>query len=152
MYISNFYVLDFWTTKCVRCPDALDNLNNMATMPQYANVHFTSIVLDECDGARNIIETPDKSPRWNNIHHYYMDKNFKEQAKAALGMKQVPFYVVLNEQGEIVQKGNKKQVDFEHIPGIIKPHIEEKTEEKVDDEINPLSQQFERVFCIDEDF
>ena len=136
--------LDFWTTKCVRCPDALDNLDVMATQPKYANVQFTSIVLDECDGARNIIETPDKKPRWNNIHHYYMDKTFKEEAKTILGMKQVPFYVVLNEHGEIVQKGSKKQVDFEDIPGMIRPQEEEKSEEKNDND--------NRVLCFDDDF
>ena len=114
----------------------------MATSPEYANVQFTSIVLDECDGARNIIEEPDEEPRWGNINHYYMDTDYKELVKASLGMKQVPFYVVLNENGEIVQKGSKKQVDFESIPGIIKPKVveEEKTE------------YAERVFCLDEDF
>ena len=113
----------------------------MATLPEYANVQFTSIVLDECDGARNIIETPDEKPRWNNIQHFYMDKDFKEQAKISLGMSQVPFYVVLNENGEIVQKGSKKQVNFDNIPGMIQPVEEEKTEEIE-----------ERVFCMDEDF
>lgn len=121
-------------------------------MPQYANVKFTSIVLDNCDGARNIIETPDKQPRWNNINHYYMDKDFKEDTKSFLGMKQVPFYVVLNENGEIIQKGNKKQIDFENIPGMIRPTEEEKTEEIVDENVNALCERVERVFCIDEDF
>lgn len=145
-----YCISDFWTTKCVRCPDALDNLDKMATLPQYAGIQFTSIVLDECDGARNIIETPDKQPRWTNIQHYYMDKNFKEHAKTTLGMKQVPFYVVLNENGEIVQKGSKKQVNFDDIPGMIHPVEEEKTEEK--DEVDSLCHEVERVFCLDEDF
>ena len=113
----------------------------MAKLPQYANVQFTSIVLDECDGARNIIETPDEKPRWNNINHYYMDKDFKEEPKSVLGIQQVPFYVVLNEFGEIVQKGSKKQVNFEDIPGIVRQ--EEETKEE---------QALERVFCLDEDF
>ena len=114
----------------------------MATSPEYANVQFTSIVLDECDGARNIIEEPDVEPRWSNINHYYMDTDYKELVKASIGLKQVPFYVVLNENGEIVQKGSKKQVDFESIPGVIKPIVEE--EEK--------TAFAERVFCLDEDF
>jgi hypothetical protein len=138
----------------------------MASLPQYTNVQFTSIVLDECDGARNIIEKPDTSPRWGNIHHFYMDNKFKEQIKEVLGMQQVPFYgkllsflslllillqlmddaqlikVVLNENGEIVQKGSKKQLDFDNIPGIIRSMEEEKVEEK----------QEERLFCMDDDF
>lgn len=126
----------------MRCPDALDNLDKMATLPQYANIQFTSIVLDECDGARNIIETPDDKPRWNNIQHFYMDTDYKEVAKTSLGMRQVPFYVVLNENGEIIQKGSKKQVNFEDIPGIIRPAEEEKVEGKEE----------ERIFCMDDNF
>ena len=122
-----FFVLvdneDFWTTKCERCPEALDNLNEMACLPKYANVRFISIVLDECDGARNIIETPNDKRRWSNIHHYYMDTEFKEHTKSVLGMKQVPFYVILNKYGEIVQKGSKKQVNFEDIPGMIRHQL-----------------------------
>ncbi|GFH46930.1 hypothetical protein CTEN210_03404 [Chaetoceros tenuissimus] len=118
-------VIDFWTTKCVRCPAALDKLDSMATQPEYQNVEFTSIVLDECDGARNIIEQDDE-PRWQNINHFYMDKEFKETAKEALGFNQVPFYVVLNEKGEIVQKGSKKNIDFDEVPGIVRPEPEDK--------------------------
>ena len=114
----------------------------MAQQPEYANVQFTSIVLDECDGARNIIETPDDEPRWKHINHYYMDRDYKEEAKDALGFSQVPFYVVLNERGEIIQKGNKKQIDFKKVPGVVFEE-EEKEEETV-----PM----ERVFCMDEDF
>ncbi len=136
---------DFWTTKCTRCPDALDSLDAMATLPEYANVNFTSIVLDECDGARNILEEPDEKQRWSNINHYYLDKDFKEIAKATLGMKQVPFYVVLNEDGEIVQKGSKKQVDFDNIPGMIRS----KEEEKDGFEFRGMDTE---VFCLDADF
>ena len=113
----------------------------MAQKPEYADVQFTSIVLDECDGARNIIETPDE-PRWKNIKHYYLDREYKEDAKAALGFHQVPFYVVLNDRGEIVQKGSKKQIDFERIPGV---SFEEEKEEV-------SSVETDRVFCMDEDF
>lgn len=44
----------------------------------------------------------------------------KEQAKKILGFKSVPFIVVLNEEGEIVQMGSKKQIDFGNVPGMIK--------------------------------
>ena len=118
----------------------------MSKLPQYANVEFASIALDECDGARNIIELPDEKPKWNNINHYLMDKEFAEEVKSVLlGMQQVPLYVVLNEFGEIVQKGSNKQVNFEDIPGIVQLE-EEKVEETKDE------QALERVFCLDGDF
>ena len=48
-----------------------------------------------------------------------MDPTSKEEAKRLLGFQQVPFYVILNEQGEIVQKGSQKHIDFTNIPGVM---------------------------------
>jgi hypothetical protein len=42
-----------------------------------------------------------------------MEERDKERAKAILGFQSVPFYVVLNEQGEIMQMGNK--LDWEKL-------------------------------------
>ena len=74
---------------------------------------------DSCDGARDIIEQEDK-PKWDKITHFFMDHDDKEEAKRVLGFKQVPFYVVLDKDGDIVQMGSKKQIDFDNIPGVIK--------------------------------
>eukprot|EP00554_Chaetoceros_debilis_P011085 CAMPEP_0194108800 /NCGR_PEP_ID=MMETSP0150-20130528/8444_1 /TAXON_ID=122233 /ORGANISM="Chaetoceros debilis, Strain MM31A-1" /LENGTH=174 /DNA_ID=CAMNT_0038797601 /DNA_START=27 /DNA_END=547 /DNA_ORIENTATION=+ len=133
-------VIDFWTTKCVRCPAALDNLDSMATDSKYSKVEFNSIVLDECDGARHIIEQSDEL-RWKNVNHYYMDKEQKETAKMTLGFNQVPFYIVLNEQGEIVQKGSKKDIDFDAIPGIERPIVEV----EIVEETKEMEETFEAI-------
>jgi thiol-disulfide isomerase/thioredoxin len=111
---------DFWTTKCARCPDALDKLDAMAQDPRYEDVQFISICCDRLDGARDIIEKDDDL-RWQNIHHYFMNQEDKETAKKVLGFKQVPFYVVLDEEGNIQQSGNGKQVDFDDVPGVVRP-------------------------------
>ena len=152
-----FYpTIDFWTTKCVKCPDALDNLNSLAQNPKYANVEFKSIVLDACDTARSIIEESDHE-RWAHIKHYFMDKAFKEEAKSMLGFQQVPFYVVLDEKGDIVQKGSTKQVDFDSIPGIFRQMenvslSQNDEEERIVSSADTRSYTSERVFCMDEDF
>lgn len=112
-------IIDFWTTKCTRCPDALDKLNEMAQDPKYKDVQFISIVCDKLDGARDIIEEQDDL-RWQNVNHYFMDKDDKEKAKEILGFKQVPFYVVMDENGSITQSGSGRQVDFNEVPGIIR--------------------------------
>lgn len=112
--------VDFWTTKCTNCPDALDQLNELAADERYKKVKFASIVCDSCDGARNIIDKED-SPRWDKVSHFFMDHDHKEEAKKILGFKQVPFYVVVDDKGEIVQMGSKKQIDFDNIPGMEKP-------------------------------
>eukprot|EP00555_Chaetoceros_dichaeta_P006960 CAMPEP_0198255928 /NCGR_PEP_ID=MMETSP1447-20131203/5946_1 /TAXON_ID=420782 /ORGANISM="Chaetoceros dichaeta, Strain CCMP1751" /LENGTH=182 /DNA_ID=CAMNT_0043942429 /DNA_START=109 /DNA_END=657 /DNA_ORIENTATION=- len=151
------HVIDFWTTKCTRCPEALDRIDSMAQDAKYSNVRFTSIVLDNCDGARNIIETPDDEPRWGNVGHYHLDEEYRTVAKEALGFRQVPFYVVLNEEGEVVQKGGKREIDFEAVPGVIREEKEEERKCDVDSgesgvvgAVGPVP--MDRVFCMDDDF
>ena len=125
--------IDFWTTRCTVCPVALDNLNGLAGDERYKHVTFASICCVSCDGARNIIERDD-NPRWDKISHYFMDHEYKELAKGILGFKRVPFYVVLNTDGNIVQMGSKKQIDFNNIPGMVQPpnmfHVHDVEEEK----------------------
>jgi thiol-disulfide isomerase/thioredoxin len=114
-----FFAIDFWTTKCTSCPSALDKLDSMAKDSKYANVQFVSICVDQLDGARNIIEKDDDL-RWQNVAHFFMSQSDKEEAKKLLGFKSVPFYVVLNECGDITQLGNEKTVDFEAVPGVVR--------------------------------
>lgn len=110
-------MIDFWTTTCTRCPDALDKLDEMAKDVRYENIHFVSICCDKLDGAREILEQQDDL-RWNHLQHYFMESQHKEQAKQILGFKSVPFYVMMNEDGEITQKGSK--VDFDDVPGVVR--------------------------------
>lgn len=113
-------IIDFWTTKCTQCPDALDKFDVMAQDPKYKDVQFISICCDKLDGARDIIERDDDL-RWQNVNHYFMEKNDKETAKKMLGFKQVPFYVVMDEYGSITQSGSGRQVDFDEVPGVVRP-------------------------------
>lgn len=113
-------IIDFWTTKCTQCPDALDKLDIMAQDPKYEDVQIISICCDSLDGAKHIIEQ-EEDLRWQNVNHYFMGKKDKETAKKLLGFKQVPFYVVMDEHGNITQSGNKRQVDFDEVPGVVRP-------------------------------
>jgi thiol-disulfide isomerase/thioredoxin len=144
-----FSLTDFWTTKCTRCPDALDRLEEMAQDPKYQHVQFVSICCDKLDGAREIIEQEDEL-RWNHLQHYFMESQHKEQAKQILGFSSVPFYVMLNEDGEITQKGSK--VDFDDVPGVLRPQLDK---ENVDPVLAArvkelVSQPVERVFELDD--
>ena len=85
----------------------MDQLNEMAM--EHPDVQFVSICCDSLDGAREIIERDDQL-RWSSVQHFYMSKEDKERAKKVLGFNRVPFYVVLNEEGRLVEKGN--HVDF----------------------------------------
>lgn len=170
--------LDFWTTKCTRCPDALDKLDDMAQDPKYENVQFVSICCDKLDGARDIIDQEEEE-RWQNVSHYFMEEKDKEEAKKLLGFRQVPFYVVLDENGGIQQMGNQRAIDFDEVPGVVRPESsesswsEEEEMEQVDlgfDDVDfdldfcnrlsfssdereqPPPVQVERVFAMDDDF
>jgi len=83
-----------------------------------------------------------------------MDPESKEVAKELLGFAQVPFYVVLNEEGRIVAKGGKKRIDFEGLPellGVVPPLVMiEEVEEIVVPEQKKV--KVDRVFDMDDDF
>ena len=111
--LTHLLVTDFWTTQCVKCPAALDKLNEMAT--EHPDVQFVSICCDSLDGAREIVEQDDE-PRWSSVQHFFMNKEDKEKAKKLLGFARVPFYVVLGEEGQIIDKGNNIDLDQHVVP------------------------------------
>lgn len=125
-------LLDLWTTRCTRCPAALDRLNDEAAAAATSStsqrsidsslptIQFVSICMgDKIDSARQILQEPDE-PRWSNMEHYFMDFQTKERAKELLNFKTVPFYVVSNAEGHLVHTGTK--IDLETLPGRIPEH------------------------------
>lgn len=151
------FIPDFWTTKCTRCPDALDKLDELASSPQFSHISFVSICCDTLDGAREIIER-ENEPRWKHMKHYFMDTCDKERAKTILGFTSVPFYVMLNEHGKITQMGSStKTFDFNATTDADKENENVMTKsEKERNNNNTLADkeptEAERVFILDEDF
>jgi hypothetical protein len=135
----------------------LDKLNTTARDPRYAHVQFVSICCDKLDGAREIIEATDEK-RWSHIKHFFMSREDKEEAKKILGFKSVPFYVVVDKNGVMVQKGSK--VDFNAIPGVMEkeniitstPFVEQKLNVVEKEAPQPAVVSPERVLTIDLDF
>ena len=124
----------------------------MAQNPENSDIQFVSICCDKLDGAREIIEKDDDL-RWQHISHYFMEPDDKEIAKAILGFKSVPFYVFLNENGEIEQMGGNKAVDFDRLPGRVVPE-QDKENSLPQPEDDPVKAQqlgdVERVFVLDD--
>lgn len=99
---------DIWTTRCTRCPQALDDLNALAAASAVdpKGARFVSVCCDRLDGAREILER-EAAPRWSAVRHYFMAQSDKERAKQLLGFTQVPFYVVFDELGAMTFAGGK---------------------------------------------
>jgi hypothetical protein len=107
---------DFWTTRCTRCPAALDSLNaivadnrSVAAAPNGNSVPWQGLSIccgDDLDGAREILDAT-AVPRWNAMKHYFMAFADKERAKLIFGFRQVPFYVAFSHDGKLLYSGNK---------------------------------------------
>lgn len=103
-------VLDFWTTKCVKCPAALEKLNDEAGEDDSGEILYVSCALSQGDG--NMEMVTDLVDDWQNMTHVFMDIENKDIAKAAFKFTQVPFYVVVSATGDVVDTGDPKSVDF----------------------------------------
>jgi len=80
-----------------------------------------------------------------------MDKEDKETAKKLLGFKQVPFYDAIDKNGSITHFGSGRQVDFEEVPGVVRPEPEFKTNSPVEilDQNTNLEDDFSFDFELD---
>eukprot|EP01050_Picozoa_sp_SAG11_P017303 SAG11_NODE_2480_length_3307_cov_3.206983_5_plen_281_part_00 len=97
-------LIDFWTTKCVRCPLAIEKLNAAAADPKYADVAFFTICTDVADTAKEIVEEEE----WEELVHTFMAMEAKEMCKAHFGFKSVPHYVVVDQEGTVVHNVSTK--------------------------------------------
>jgi thiol-disulfide isomerase/thioredoxin len=98
-------LVDFWTTKCVRCPMAIQKLEMAAANPKYADtVKFFTICCDVADVAKEIVEEEE----WENMTHTFMALDKKEECKEYFGFKSVPHYVLINKAGVVVHNVSTK--------------------------------------------
>ena len=87
-------IIDFWTTRCERCPACLDKLDKIAEALG-DKVVFAALCLDDPDFAQELVDEHD----WDHITHGGMDLETKEKAKAAFGFNSVPHLVIIGADG-----------------------------------------------------
>jgi thiol-disulfide isomerase/thioredoxin len=110
-----FALLDFWTTRCTRCPAALDKLNTLAPSAREAHsIEFVSVNLDDHEGATALA-----AGKWENMQHVSVDGDTREVLKQALGMSSVPFYVIITSTGRILTAGSPKDVPVEQLAALL---------------------------------
>ena len=101
-------VIDFWHTKCTRCPAALEKLNDEAEM--HPEIMFVSCALSQGPGNRAV--AADLVGDWGNMIHIWMEMEAKELAKAAFNFTAVPFYAVISKDGDIIGTGEPKAINY----------------------------------------
>ena len=106
-------VLDFWTTRCVRCPAALAKLDGEA--PKHAaDAMFASCAMSlnsETEGTQDQV-LEQLEGQMENLKHTYMTFEEKEAAKSMFGFTAVPFAVVVGADGNVLAKGNPNEINF----------------------------------------
>ena len=102
---------DCWTTKCERCPAAIDKIEAIAAAGTFAaaDVLWCSLNLDDREFAAEIVDEHD----WEHLAHAFMDRETKEAAKRAWGFSAVPFVVVVARDGAMAWCGPPKGADLE---------------------------------------
>jgi hypothetical protein len=110
-------VIDLWHSKCVKCPAALDKLNDFAgssstsTSSSSDDVLYVSCALSQ--GPGNIdLACEMVADTWENLTHVFMEVEVKEEAKALFGFNAVPFVIVVDKDGNVIGHGDPKTVDY----------------------------------------
>lgn len=136
-------VIDFWTTKCVRCPAALGKLNDEASGS--TDTLFIACALSQGEGNKD--DVMDFAQDWEHLTHVFAEMGVKEEMKKVFGFSAVPFYVVFDEDGSIVGSGEPKTFNYESALSSLrsKQNIENKLGGNSVARVN-------NVFTLDEDF
>lgn len=94
---------------------------------QHPDVECLSICCDSLDGAREILECS-KERAWPALSHYFMAYDDKEIAKQVLGFRSVPYYLVVDETGDLVHAG--KTFSWDDVSLVSTPAISTQTNPK----------------------
>uniref|UniRef100_A0A7S2UZB1 Thioredoxin domain-containing protein n=1 Tax=Fibrocapsa japonica TaxID=94617 RepID=A0A7S2UZB1_9STRA len=129
-------VVDFWSTFCIKCPEGLDKMNALAA--QHPDIMFIALNIDDFEAAQQII-----SGKWENIHHFFITEDEKEIAMEELGLKKLPYYTIIAEDGIVIQTGTKKDIKFDELGSICGSSENSSGAQNISSDFN---------FTLDEDF
>ena len=103
-------VLDFWNTRCVKCPSALAKMDSLASKNS-ASVLFVACALSlgSQSTVEDIAELVETLP---NLEHVYMDFDTKERVKRALNFTSLPFAVIYDSNANIICQGDPMNAEF----------------------------------------
>ena len=99
-------VIDFWTLKCPKCPEALQQMNQFAKCSTH--VFVACLLLQECQKFEDL--PGDLMDAFSHMSHAFMTFENKEHAKKILGFSSVPFYAVFGANGTLIATGSDPTV------------------------------------------
>ena len=95
---------DFWTTRCPRCPAALDALNTFAggwdqkeRPTLFLSICCGSGTQDDEEAGQDAVEEGE----WHELTHAYVTADTKQVCKDAFGFAAVPYYVISSKDGRV---------------------------------------------------
>ena len=109
---NKFLVIDFWHTKCTKCPLALEKLDEMSN--NYSNVNFVSCALSLAENDLDVVKDISED-NWDNLMKLYLTIDGKEKAKELFGFKAVPFCVVFSTDGSLIASDDPKNINFDSL-------------------------------------
>ena len=115
LLVKDKIVIDFWHSKCTKCPAALEKLNEISN--KYNNVKFYACALSLEEGDVDLI-TDIIDDSWENLTNLYLTIDGKEQIKKIFDFNSVPFSVIISKDGTILNKGDPKNIQFDDILNI----------------------------------
>lgn len=98
-------VVDFWNTRCTKCPAALAKMDAMAA--KFPSVAMVACALSLGSSTQGTIEDVDELVgTFPNLEHVYMDFDAKERLKTALEFASLPFAVAYDADARLVFRGD----------------------------------------------
>lgn len=108
-------VIDMWKSMCPSCPAAIAKLATIAR--RHSDVVFVAANIDDMEHAVMMSESGD---HLNSLVHTYMEYDTKETLKRHLSdFTRVPYCIMFNSRGQIVESGLAGLVDYGMIETLI---------------------------------
>jgi len=90
-------IVDFWTVKCTKCPNALKYFNEVS---KSSTINFVGCLLNESSVPSEIIEY------LTNIKHICVSSETKKLITEKYNFKSVPFYIHLDVNNNLINSSS----------------------------------------------
>ena len=107
--------LEFWETGCGPCQSPMARLNELVAALEGAWNDELAVLPVGLDANREIIASHVESRGWKNLRHYWSRRSEGEyfaNARQAFVVHGVPTAVLIDQEGEIVWRGNPTEIDL----------------------------------------